>query len=63
MTWQHFATGVMVIFAAALILRRLPWFAARSGGCSGCNSCPQAASPQPASLVQLGMPSAVKDQR
>ncbi|MEY2727180.1 MAG: hypothetical protein RLZZ458_3047 [Planctomycetota bacterium] len=63
MTWQHFAAGLVVIFALALLCRRLPWFASRSSGCSGCNSCSHASSAQRTALVQLGMPTHVSDDR
>lgn len=56
MDWQTLATLGMVLFAAVLLLRRLPWFSRRSvSGCGSCHGC-AAVSPAQSSLplVQLG---------
>jgi hypothetical protein len=57
MAWQQTATGLMVVFAALLLLRRLPWFSTqRQSGCSSCHGCAKGV-PAEASipLVQLGI--------
>lgn len=59
MAWQQTATGLMVVFAVLLLLRRLPWFSAqRQAGCSSCQGCSKGV-PAEASLplVQLGIES------
>jgi len=56
MDWQTWAAAGTVVFAGVLMLRRLPWFAARKvAGCGGCHGCSAAGSSgSPRSLVQLG---------
>jgi hypothetical protein len=57
MTWQHFATAALVAFAAALLLKRLPFRTARAGNCNSCSSCSRSTTPPlHTQLVQLGSP-------